>query len=151
MDDRHEEGPADDRPENREGLPRDVKHERLRQVKLGREPRAEQRSDEADGGGDDEPAANFPCNRAADCSTDGRDDDQEDESRQCDGQDKPLSINNLSGPAWPICSLLLMPVDRGAGGDVGVRDADSCWVLAFLGLVPRMRLGRAEAEILRFP
>ena len=73
MDDRHEQGAPDDRPENREGLPADVKHERLRQLQLDSDPRPKEGSDKANGDGDDEPPANLPHDRSADRSTYGRD------------------------------------------------------------------------------
>ena len=61
MDDRHEDGSADDRPQDREGLPADVDHEGLRQLELVGDPGSEQGSDEAENHRDDEPAANLPA------------------------------------------------------------------------------------------
>ncbi len=44
VDDRHEHGGADDRPQDREGLPAEVDHEGLRQLELVGDPRARSRS-----------------------------------------------------------------------------------------------------------
>ena len=56
MEERHEQGGADDRPHDRKRLAAHVEHERLGQVGLMRQPRPEERADETEGDRRDEPA-----------------------------------------------------------------------------------------------
>ncbi len=54
VEERHEERGADDRPEDREGLPGGPEDERLRQVHLAGDPGTEERADEAEDDRDEE-------------------------------------------------------------------------------------------------
>jgi hypothetical protein len=84
VDDRHEDGSADDRPQDGEGLPADVDQKRLRQLELVGDPRSEQGSYETEDNGDDEPAADLTGDGPAEGAANGRDDDENDEAWQCD-------------------------------------------------------------------
>ena len=90
MDDRHEDGGADDRPQDREGLPADVDHKGLRQLELVGDPGSDQGPYETEDHGDDEPAADLAGDGPAERAADGRDDDQNHQPRQCDGHVKHL-------------------------------------------------------------
>ena len=85
MDERHENGGADDRPQDREGLPGNLEHEGLRQLELVGDPGPDEGPDEAEDHGDDEAAADTPDEGPAEGAADGRDDDEDDEPRQRDG------------------------------------------------------------------
>jgi hypothetical protein len=88
---RHEQGGADNRPHDRKRLAADVKHERLGQVELTRHPRPKESADEAEGDGCEEPAPSTR-DRPADGSADGGDDDENDESCQCDSHSETSSL-----------------------------------------------------------
>src|ERR1700676_4649480 len=77
---RHEQGRADDRPENRKGLTTDVDHKGLRQVELVRDPRPEEGSDEPDDDGRDQPAR-AARESPADGAADGRNDEEHQKRR----------------------------------------------------------------------
>jgi hypothetical protein len=92
VNDRHEDGSADDRPQDPEGMATDVDHQRLRQLELGCKPGPKECAYETEGYGNDKPAADVASDSPADGAADGRDYDEEYEPRQCDSHDKPLSL-----------------------------------------------------------
>jgi len=77
----HEESGADDRPQHLEGMPADVNHEGFGQLEARRDPGPDEGADEPERRGHDEPPAGPTGDRFADGPADGRDDDEEDESR----------------------------------------------------------------------
>ena len=84
VNERHEEGGADDRPENRENLPGDMEHDRLRELHLAGDPGAEERADEPENDGDEEAASSAASDGAANGTADRRDEDQKEDSRYGD-------------------------------------------------------------------
>lgn len=62
VNDRHEDGSADDRPQDPEGMPADVDHQRLRQLELGCKPGPKECSYETEGCGNDKPALKTDAN-----------------------------------------------------------------------------------------
>src|SRR5262249_23090471 len=60
---RYEERATDDRPHDWKRIAAHAQHERLAKVELTRNPRSEQRADEADGGRNDQPATRAPAQR----------------------------------------------------------------------------------------
>jgi len=90
VDEPHEDGSADDRPQDREGLPADVDHKGLCQLELVGDPGSDQGPYEAENHGDDEPAADLTSDGPAEGAADGRDDDEYDQPWQCDGHVKHL-------------------------------------------------------------
>ena len=61
MKQRDEQGRADNRPEDREGLSGHLQHERLAEAELTRDPRPEQRADETAGRRCAEPSPGPPA------------------------------------------------------------------------------------------
>jgi len=84
MKKRHEEGPTDDRPEDRKRIATHAEDKWLGEVELSRNPRPEQSADEPDGGGHDESAARAAAKSPADSAADGGDDDQHEKPWQCE-------------------------------------------------------------------
>jgi len=81
VDDRHEQGGADDGPEDREGLTTDRDHERLGQRELASDPRTDQGADEAEHDRDDQSAAGAARDGLAEGAADRRDQQEQQESR----------------------------------------------------------------------
>lgn len=82
MDDRHEQGGADDGPQDREGMPVDGDHEGLGQLEQTRHPRPQQGSDETEGGRNNQSTSHTACDGLPNGPTHGRDRDEQQESRQ---------------------------------------------------------------------
>jgi hypothetical protein len=100
MEDRYEEGGADDRPEDRKGVSADLNHEGLRQLQFVRDPRPEEGSDEAEGSRDDKPAAYAAPDGLPYGAADDGDDDEEDEPWQREGHGR-VPFENFVGVFGP--------------------------------------------------
>src|SRR5450756_1784021 len=91
-------------------MPTDLEHEGFRQAEPGREPGPKQGADEPESYGHDEPSPSAPGDRLADRAADGRDNDEEYESRQCDCHDESFRVRvnaPASEPANPFGSPAL--------------------------------------------
>ena len=80
MQERDEEGRTNDGPENRKRLSAQLKHERLRETQLRRNPRPHQGPDQSQGDGRHEAAWAPADERPADGAADGRDEQKNEES-----------------------------------------------------------------------
>jgi len=104
VNDRHEQGGADDRPQDPEWMTVDVDHQWLAQLELGRNPGPEERADEAEGDGSEKAAAHAAGDGPANGAADGRDQDEHDETRQGDRHVQPRSASVM--PRRSLLNLL---------------------------------------------
>src|SRR5438874_2301697 len=89
VDDGHEQGGPDYRPDDGEVLAPDRDHEQLREPEAVGDPGAEQGSDEPERDGDEAPAVGAPRDRAPDGPAHGR--DHEKEQKRFEGDAHALS------------------------------------------------------------
>lgn len=82
MHDRHEEGSANDRPENWEGVVVNDDDKGFREPQQLGDPRPQEGADETQRGGNDQPAANTSREGFPDGATNGRDEDQQQQAWQ---------------------------------------------------------------------
>src|SRR5712691_8605048 len=92
----HEEGATDDRPQDRKRIGAHAEDEGFGEMELARDPRSEQRADEPDGGGDNEPAARSAGQSPTDGAADRGDNDQHDEPWQCERHMDLLRTSRLA-------------------------------------------------------
>lgn len=81
MNDRHEEGGADDGPQDGKRMPADGDHEGLRESEFPGNPWTEKSTDEAEGDRDDQAAANAARDGLPDRAADRGDNDKKQEGR----------------------------------------------------------------------
>src|SRR4029077_2173643 len=90
---RDEQGAADNRPHDRKRISTHTQDERFTETELPSDPRSKQRTDEPDGGGNDEPAAHAAAQRSAHSPTDRRNNNQHDKPGQCQRHTTSLSTD----------------------------------------------------------
>src|ERR1043165_4756832 len=92
----YEERAADDRPQDRKRIATHAEHERLAEVELPRDPRAEQCANEADSGGHQQPATRTTSQCSTDGAADRRDEDQQYQPWQCQRHSNLLATGRFA-------------------------------------------------------
>lgn len=84
MHEGNEDRGADDRPENREGAPLDVDHQKFGQTQIACDEGAEKGADEANGDRDEDAATRAAADGTTNRATNASDDEQDDETGERD-------------------------------------------------------------------
>jgi hypothetical protein len=144
MKKRYEEGPTDDRPQDRKRIAAHAEDEWLCEVELPRDPRPEQSADEPDRGGNDESAARAAAKSPADGAADRSDDNQYDEPWQCERHSDLLGTSRFEQNIGVRSRRLRTPLSNVATKTptffVGV-SGDQCWTINyFAAMIEACRL-----------